>query len=127
MSSMQLLLARVATLSLSATIAFGQTPTVESAMPAATPVSGTRAIAKDPLVEFDMMTWPEVKQALADGRTTALFYTGGTEQRGPLNANGGHNLMAKATVKRFFEMKVDYAVRQIRGFLGMPSNGTQPQ
>ena len=48
MSSMQLLLARVATLSLSATIAFGQTPTVESAMPAATPVSGTRAIAKDP-------------------------------------------------------------------------------
>ena len=99
MSSMQVLLGRVATLSLSATIAFGQTPTVESAMPAATSVSGTRVIAKDPLVEFDMMTWPEVKQALADGRTTALFYTGGTEQRGPQNANGGHNLMAKATVK----------------------------
>jgi creatinine amidohydrolase/Fe(II)-dependent formamide hydrolase-like protein len=45
------------------------------------------------------MTWPEVKQAMADGKTTALFYTGGTEQRGPQNANGGHNLMAKATVK----------------------------
>lgn len=55
--------------------------------------------AKDPLVEFELMTWPEVKQALADGKTTALFYTGGTEQRGPQNANGGHNLMAKATVK----------------------------
>jgi creatinine amidohydrolase/Fe(II)-dependent formamide hydrolase-like protein len=40
-----------------------------------------------------------VKQALADGKTTALFYTGGTEQRGPQNANGGHNLMARATVK----------------------------
>jgi creatinine amidohydrolase/Fe(II)-dependent formamide hydrolase-like protein len=40
-----------------------------------------------------------VKQALADGKTTALFYTGGTEQRGPQNVNGGHNLMAKATVK----------------------------
>jgi len=26
-----------------------------------------------------------VKQALADGKTTALFYTGGTEQRGPQN------------------------------------------
>jgi creatinine amidohydrolase len=54
---------------------------------------------KDPLVEFELMTWPEVKAALAAGKTTALFYTGGTEQRGPQNANGGHNLMAKATVK----------------------------
>lgn len=48
-----------------------------------------------PLVEFERMTWPEVKQALASGRTTALIYTGGTEQRGPQNANGGHNLMAR--------------------------------
>jgi creatinine amidohydrolase len=55
--------------------------------------------AKDPLVEFEMMTWPEVKAALAVGKTTALFYTGGTEQRGPQNVNGGHTLMAKATVK----------------------------
>jgi creatinine amidohydrolase len=28
-----------------------------------------------------------VKQALADGKTTALFYTGGTEQLGPQNVN----------------------------------------
>lgn len=54
---------------------------------------------KEPNVEFEMMTWPEVKQALADGKTTALFYTGGTEQRGPQNVNGGHNLMGRATVK----------------------------
>jgi creatinine amidohydrolase len=50
-------------------------------------------------VEFETMTWPEVKQALADGKTTALFYTGGTEQRGPQAVNGGHTLMATATVK----------------------------
>ena len=54
---------------------------------------------KEPNVEFEMMTWPEVKQAMADGKTTALFYTGGTEQRGPQNVNGGHTLMARATVK----------------------------
>jgi len=54
---------------------------------------------KGPLVEFDKMTWPEVKQALADGKTTALIYTGGTEQRGPQNANGGHTMMAQATVR----------------------------
>ena len=52
-----------------------------------------------PLVEFEMMTWPEVKQALASGKTTALIYTGGTEQRGPQNVNGGHNLMGRALVR----------------------------
>ncbi|HEY4218641.1 MAG TPA: creatininase family protein [Gemmatimonadaceae bacterium] len=52
-----------------------------------------------PNVEFDMMTWPEVKAAMAAGKTTALFYTGGTEQRGPQNVNGGHTLMARATVR----------------------------
>jgi creatinine amidohydrolase/Fe(II)-dependent formamide hydrolase-like protein len=50
-------------------------------------------------VEFEMMTWPEVKAALEAGKTTALVYTGGTEQRGPQNVNGGHNLMARAAVR----------------------------
>ncbi len=52
-----------------------------------------------PPVEFEMMTWPEVKAALAGGKTMALFYTGGTEQRGPQDVNGGHTLMGRATVK----------------------------
>jgi len=52
-----------------------------------------------PLVEFGMMTWPAVKAALAAGKTTALIYTGGTEQRGPQNVNGGHTLMAQEIVK----------------------------
>jgi len=55
--------------------------------------------AKAPNVEFAMMTWPEVKQAFAEGKTTALVYTGGTEQRGPQNVNGGHTLMGQAIVK----------------------------
>jgi len=55
--------------------------------------------AREPNVEFEMMTWPEVQQALAAGKTTALIYTGGTEQRGPQNVNGGHTLMGRATVK----------------------------
>jgi creatinine amidohydrolase len=59
--------------------------------------SSTQA-AKTTMVEFEMMTWPEVKQAMEAGKTTALIYTGGTEQRGPQNVNGGHNIMAHATV-----------------------------
>jgi len=52
------------------------------------------------LVEFEMMTWPEVYRAIHhEGKTTALFYTGGTESRGPQNINGGHNLIGRAVVK----------------------------
>src|SRR6476661_4791760 len=54
---------------------------------------------KGPLVEFEMMTWPEVKDAMEHGKTVAIVPTGGTEQRGPQNANGGHNLMARHTAK----------------------------
>lgn len=56
------------------------------------------AAPKEPLVDFEMMTWPEVKAALEAGKTTALVYNGGTEQRGPQNVNGGHTLMGRATV-----------------------------
>lgn len=58
----------------------------------------TLAASAQPKVDFEMMTWKEVKDALAAGKTTALVYNGGTEQRGPQNVNGGHTLMAKATV-----------------------------
>src|SRR5207302_2113283 len=51
------------------------------------------------LVEFEKMTWVEGKCALAAGKTTALIYTGGVEQRGPQDATGGHNFMAHATVE----------------------------
>ena len=66
----------------------------------ALPISIAGAQARtEPLVEFENMTWVEVKNALAAGKTTALYYTGGTEQRGPQNTNGGHNYMARATAK----------------------------
>ena len=79
---------------LASAAAFAQTP---AGKPAAAKQSA--AAAKKPLVEFEMMTWPEVKQAIADGKTTALFYTGGTEQRGPQNVNGGHTLMGREIVR----------------------------
>src|SRR5260370_26237816 len=60
--------------------------------------AGLAVAQKKPLVDFEMMTWPEVKSALAAGKTTALVYNGGTEQRGPQNVNGGHTLMGHATV-----------------------------
>jgi len=70
--------------------------------PASAKANAAKAAAtsnKKPLVEFEMMTWVEVKEAIKQGRTTALVYNGGTEQRGPQNANGGHNMMGRATVR----------------------------
>jgi len=66
---------------------------------APSPVFQSGSRADQTLVEFEMMTWPEVKAALAAGKTTALFYTGGTEQRGPQNVNGGHTLMGREIVR----------------------------
>jgi creatinine amidohydrolase/Fe(II)-dependent formamide hydrolase-like protein len=61
------------------------------------------AAAVPQTVEIEMMTWVELKAALAAGKTTALFYTGGTEQRGPQNVNGGHNLIGRQVVKHIAE------------------------
>ena len=78
---------------------FAQNAVAPTAADASLPSRSEAAKPKEPLVEFEMMTWPEVKEALAAGKTTALFYTGGTEQRGPQNVNGGHTLMGKVTVR----------------------------
>jgi creatinine amidohydrolase len=93
---MRRLMITVPVLALSAVTAFAQTPAAKTGAPAP---AKTAAVHKEPLVEFEMMTWPEVKAAMAAGKTTAIVYTGGTEQRGPQNVNGGHTLMARATAK----------------------------
>ncbi len=49
-------------------------------------------------VDLELMTWPELKDAIAHGKTTALVYNGGTETRGPQAVNGGHTLVAHAKV-----------------------------
>jgi creatinine amidohydrolase len=61
-------------------------------------VASTQPASGASRVDFEMMTWPEVKHAIEQGKTTALVYNGGTEQRGPQNVNGGHTLMGHATV-----------------------------
>src|SRR5205823_1516261 len=72
--------------------------------------------AQTDLVEFEKMTWVEVKAALAAGKTTALIYTGGTEQRGPHLANGGHNLIAHEVVAKKLDRR--YKPNGIRVFYG---------
>jgi len=48
-------------------------------------------------VYIEDLTWPEVKAAIAAGKTTAIIYAGSTEQNGPHMALGKHNFVAHYT------------------------------
>jgi creatinine amidohydrolase/Fe(II)-dependent formamide hydrolase-like protein len=41
------------------------------------------------------LTWPEVQHAIAAGKSSAIIYTGSTEQNGPHMAIGKHNFTAR--------------------------------
>ena len=65
---------------------------------ASTAYGAQSKIAQAQDVDLELMTWPEVKAAIANGKTTALVYNGGTETRGPQAVNGGHTFVAHAKV-----------------------------
>ena len=50
--------------------------------------------AAEPTVFLEDMTWTEVRDAVAAGRTTVIVPVGGTEQSGPHMALGKHNVRA---------------------------------
>src|SRR5262245_59373997 len=77
--------------------ATAQAPHAGRALPSAP--AHAAPCAKTDLVEFEKMTWVAVECEIAAGKRTALICTGGVEERGPQNANGGHNLIAHATVE----------------------------
>jgi creatinine amidohydrolase/Fe(II)-dependent formamide hydrolase-like protein len=52
--------------------------------------------AQSKSLDFELLTWPELKQAIALGKTTALLFNGGVEQRGPQGVSGAHNFVAHA-------------------------------
>jgi creatinine amidohydrolase len=52
----------------------------------------------DPIVDIELLTWPEIYKAIHEqGKTTAILFSGGTEQRGPQGVTGAHNFIAHAT------------------------------
>jgi creatinine amidohydrolase/Fe(II)-dependent formamide hydrolase-like protein len=57
------------------------------------PIDGTETVF------IEEMTWLEVRDAIAAGRTTALVGTGGIEQNGPYVASGKHNFVLQATTE----------------------------
>jgi creatinine amidohydrolase len=74
---------------LSAAIALSLNVAAYEVTPAATEHSGGAQS-----VYIEDLTWPEVKAAIAAGKTTAIIYAGSTEQNGPHMALGKHNFVA---------------------------------
>ena len=66
---------------------------------AAQDLDAPRPIAGSNTVFIEEMTWMEVRDALADGMTTAIVGTGGVEQNGPYVASGKHNFVLSATTE----------------------------
>lgn len=53
-----------------------------------------------PSVFIEDLTWPEVRDAIAGGATTAIYYAGSTEQNGPHMVTGKHNFIARHVAGR---------------------------
>jgi creatinine amidohydrolase/Fe(II)-dependent formamide hydrolase-like protein len=53
-----------------------------------------------PSVFIDDLTWPEVRDAIAAGKRTAIIYVGSSEQNGPHMVIGKHNFIAHALAQR---------------------------
>jgi creatinine amidohydrolase/Fe(II)-dependent formamide hydrolase-like protein len=51
--------------------------------------------AAPPSVFIEDLTWPEVRDAIAGGAHTAIYYAGSTEQNGPHMATGKHTFVAR--------------------------------
>jgi creatinine amidohydrolase/Fe(II)-dependent formamide hydrolase-like protein len=51
-------------------------------------------------VMLDELTWTELKQQIATGRTTIIVPIGGTEQNGPYMALGKHNARVRALAEK---------------------------
>jgi creatinine amidohydrolase len=56
--------------------------------------SGLASLAQAGSVHIEDLTWPEVRDAIAGGKTSAIVYAGSTEQKGPHMALGQHTFVA---------------------------------
>ena len=61
------------------------------------------AYGQTPSVWVDDHTWPEVRDAIAGGKRTAIIYVGSSEQNGPHMVIGKHNFVARALAQRIAE------------------------
>jgi creatinine amidohydrolase/Fe(II)-dependent formamide hydrolase-like protein len=94
-------------------------PSCSSQNPASENAGATPAAASQPVdsVYLEDLTWVEVRDAIAAGKTTAIIPTGGTEQNGPHMALGKHNAILKVTMDRVARRLGDALVAPIVAYV----------
>jgi len=75
-------------------------------------------------VHLENMTWVEVREALAHGKTTAIVPTGGVEQNGPHMVLGKHNYIVRRTATAIAERLGDALVAPVVTYV--PEGETDP-
>lgn len=68
-------------------------------------------------LEIERMTWPEVRDAIAAGKTTIIIPTGGTEQNGPHMVLGKHNFIIAETARRIAAKLGDALVAPVLAYV----------
>lgn len=68
-------------------------------------------------VETERMTWPEIGDAIAAGKTTIIIPTGGTEQNGPHMITGKHNFIVAETARRIAARLGDALVAPVLSYV----------
>jgi len=88
-----------------------------------TPLSATaqaldapRPIPALETVWMDEMTWMEVRDAIASGKTTAIVATGGIEQNGPYAVNGKHAFIVRSDAEAIAKRLGDALVAPVVPF-----------
>jgi creatinine amidohydrolase/Fe(II)-dependent formamide hydrolase-like protein len=75
-------------------------------------------------VWIEELTWMEVRDAIAAGKTTALIATGGIEPNGPYLATGKHNVVLRGTCEAIARKLGDALCAPIVAFV--PEGGIDP-
>ncbi len=88
-------------------------------------LTATPAHAADTQSVFlEDLTWTELRDAVAGGKTTAIIPIGGTEQNGPLMALGKHNARAKALAGKIAVVLGDAIVAPVMAYV--PEGSVEP-
>jgi creatinine amidohydrolase len=74
------------------------------------------ATAQTRSVWIDDLTWPEVRDGIAAGKSTAIIFVGSSEQNGPHMAIGKHNFIARYCAQRIAEELGDALVYPVLPF-----------
>jgi creatinine amidohydrolase len=75
--------------------AFSVLAVVCSAAPARAQLENTPSLPTPASVFLEDLTWVELRDAIAGGKTTVIIPTGGTEQNGPIMVLGKHNYLVR--------------------------------